>query len=164
MATHVETAPVDTGQVTGRRELRFSNLDDITADVQRLSTGGYRQLGNWPLGQMCQHLANAFGMALDGNVPSAPWPVRALARWLYKEKTLRRMKPGFKLPPKVAAVVIPSRVEDAQGIAALHTAIARWKKETQRHPHPFFGRLTPQEWEQIMLRHSEMHLSFLLPK
>lgn len=156
-------APVDTGKVAGRRALVFESLDEITADAERLLAGGYRRLGNWNLGPMCRHLASGFRMAWERSLAMQPWPVRALARAFFKDKALKRLPSGFKLKGKAAAALVPGDVADAEGVGELREAVARFKIEPRTQLHPVFGQLTPQEWEQLMLRHCELHLSFLLP-
>jgi hypothetical protein len=164
MATTTSAAPVDTGKVSGRRRLRFQNVQEIVADVETLSARGYRQLGNWSLGQMCKHLSIAMSMPLDGSSIRVPWYMRFVARTIFKPKVLRDgMKPGFKLSAAAAKDIIPGRTADSDGIAALRTTVARFQKEPLVHPHAFFGHLTPEEWTTIALRHAEMHLGFLLP-
>lgn len=158
------TAPVDTGKVTGRRPLRYGSFEEILADVEKLR-GGYQQLGNWSLGQVAKHVAGGMTMALDG-APAKPNPlVQFVAGTFLKKGALRGpLKPGFKLPKKFAAKLIPPSTDDDAGVAELQTAIARWKKEPQRLPHAFFGKLTPAEWDQLSLRHAELHFSFLVPR
>jgi len=161
------TAPnsVDTAHVSGRRKIRYSSHDEVLADVERLSASGYRQLGNWSLGQIAKHIAAAMNTALDGFPGRVAWPVRTMARLLYKNKVVNGpMRPGFKLPPKFAKALIPDTTGDQEGIEALRTSIRRWKSESQRHPHGFFGQLTPEEWDKLMLNHSAMHMSFLVPQ
>ena len=161
MATQQPVADVDTTQVTGRRTVHYANVDDIVADAERLASGGYKALGNWSLGKITQHVGRALLQALDGPSMKVAAPMRLMARLLYKKKALREMKPGFKLPPQAAALV-PNTEDDAEGIAELRSAVERWKREPQRSRHAFFGKLTPKEWEQLMLRHAEMHMSFLV--
>jgi Protein of unknown function (DUF1569) len=164
MATTTAPAHVDTARVSGRREISYRNHDEVLADVERLGAGGYRQLGNWSLGQMARHLASAMNTALDGPAVRAAWPMRFVARLLFKNKVVRGpMKPGFQLPPKFAPSLVPAATADHEGIDVLRTAVRRWNSESQRHPHGFFGALTPAEWEQLMLNHAAMHMSFLLP-
>ena len=163
MATITPSTQVDTAHVSGRRKIRFNDHDEVLADVERLAAGGYRQLGNWSLGQIATHLAAAMNIALDGAAVRAALPMRLVARLIFKNKVIRGpMKPGFKLPAKFASSLIPDATADQQGIETLRTAVRRWKTEPQRHPHGFFGPLTAEEWEKIMLNHAAMHLSFLV--
>ncbi len=164
MATTAGAPVVDTGKVTGRRKVRFDKIDDILADVDMLSSRGYRQLGNWPLGQMCKHLSIAMSMPVDGSEIEVAWFIRFVARTFVKPRMLRDgMKPGFKLNPKAAKVLVPDVTGDPEGIAALRAMAKRFQSEPLAHPHPFFGPLTPEEWKFVQLRHAEMHLGFLLP-
>lgn len=161
----VDTGRVDTGKVTRRRRVHYANNDELVADAERLLAGGYERLGNWSLGQIAMHLSNAMRMALDGPSMMAAWPVRMIARVFFKNAALRGpMKPGFKLPKKAAVLLPDGKISDDEGVAALRDVVARYEREPLVHPHPFFGKLTPEEWRTLMLRHAEMHMSFLLPK
>ncbi len=166
MAATTAAVPVDTGKVGGRRTVSYKNHDEVLADVERLAAGGYRQLGNWSLGQIAGHLALAMTMALDGSKSQMAWPIRFLARAFAKNQLVRGpMKPGFKVPSKFSTALIPDPdlAADVEGISSLRTAVKRWKTEPQRHPHFFLGKLTPEEWEKILLNHAAMHLSFVVP-
>lgn len=157
-------AVVDTAKVTCRRKLRYGSFDEIVADAEKLR-GGYQQMGNWSLGQIAKHVAGGMAMALDGGTPLANPLVRFVASTFMKNGAVRGpLKPGFKLPKKFAAKLIPSNTDDEAGVAELRQIVARWKKETQRLPHPFFGKLTPAEWDAISLNHASLHFSFLAPR
>ena len=164
MSSTTQTAPIDTKVVTGRRKLHFQNHDEVLADAERLHAGGYRRLGNWSLGRMAKHLAGGMNIGLDGAPFRAPLLLRFVAKNFLKKRTLRKMTPGFRLPARIARHVVPGETSDAEGLDALREATRRWKTESQRHPQPFFGSLTPDEWDQLVLRHAEMHMSFLVPK
>jgi len=165
MATTTSPEIVNTAKVGGRREIHYRNHDEVVADAERLAAGGYRSLGNWSLGQVTAHLAMAMNTGLDGPPGYAPWPFRFVARMFIKNRIMRGpMKPGFQLPPKFSAALLPKATTDSDGLEALRTAVRRWKSESQRHPHGFFGQLTPDEWDQLMLRHAEMHMSFQVPQ
>lgn len=164
MSTESAHTPVDTAHVAGRRKVRYHTVAEILRDAEELRSRGYRRLGNWSLGQMTKHIAGAMRMALDGSPMRVPLPMRLAARWLYKDRVVRGpMKAGFKLPRKAAALLPADTTSDDEGIAALRVAIARWDKEPRSHVHPFFGKLTADEWDAIMRNHAAMHMSFLLP-
>lgn len=163
--TSARTTPIDTGKVTGRRELRFERIEDILADTERLAQSGYEQLGNWSLGRICRHLATTMRMGLDGAGRLQPWFVRLMARRIYMSRVLNHgMKAGFKVPAKLIAVIAPEARDDDEGLAELREVLGRWSREPQRHPHAFFGTLSPEQWNTLSLRHAEMHLSFLRPR
>ncbi|HTQ41008.1 MAG TPA: DUF1569 domain-containing protein [Pirellulales bacterium] len=165
MSSPTTNTPVNTTKVTGRRELHFTKLADIQAEAERLAAGPVRQLGNWTLGQTFSHLARTMKMSLDGSDFRAPWYIRLLAP-LLKNKFLRQtMKPGFKLTGDAARQLVAEvPVPTPDGLDDLRKTMDRMNCEPQRHPSPVFGPMTREEWDQLHLRHSEMHLSFFVPE
>jgi hypothetical protein len=163
-ATATSAAPVNTAKVSGRRELHFTKIGEIQADAERLASAPVRQLGNWQLGYALAHLAGAMKMSLDGASFRVPIYVRMIAP-LFKKKLLRGpMKPGFKLPENASQELMPSGpVSTQEGLDDLRKTIDRLNRESQRHPSPVFGQMTRQEWDQLHLRHAELHLSFFVP-
>jgi hypothetical protein len=156
---------IKTSQVAGRRRLRFESYGGIVEEVRRLATVPTRQLGNWSLAQICQHLATAMELCTASGVGfRAPLKTRIVARLFRKALLNGRLPPGFQLPPEAAAVLVrePASVEAA--IAALEQAISGLKQTSQRAPHPVLGSLSASQWDLFHLRHAEMHLSFLVPE
>ncbi|HEV3137644.1 MAG TPA: DUF1569 domain-containing protein, partial [Pirellulales bacterium] len=142
---------IDTKQVTGRRTLRFSKYQDILDEVRDLSGKPTRQLGNWSLGQICEHLSKAMDMAIDGGTFRPSLPVRLVAPFLKKRFITRGMSPGFKLP-KNGAYLLPDPASNADGLAKLEKAIARLRETRERKPHPVFGAMTLEEWDELHFR------------
>ena len=157
--------PIDTTKVVGRRTLRFNSIDDILTDAGQLASRPVRQLGNWSLGQASSHLANAMKISLDGADFRAPLFIRLLAP-LFKRLLLRGgLRPGYKLPPDAGANLIPANsISTEQGLAELKDVTERLHREPQRMPSPFLGKLTKDEWNQLHMRHAELHLSFFVPE
>lgn len=155
--------PIKTAEVANRRTLVFRDFDEILREVDRLAAGNPTLLGNWSLGQICQHLANAMNIALDGRRVRTPWAFYVIGPLVKKRILSQGMRPGFQLNEKTASALLPGAATTDEGVAALRTAVERWKQEPQRHRHPFFGRMTDSEWDRLHLRHAEMHLSFVLP-
>src|SRR5882672_6309800 len=119
---------VNTSKVQGRRELHFGNLDEMLADADRLAAAPrLGQLGNWTLGQALGHLAHTMDMAVDGATTRPPWFVRLMAR-MFKRHVLKKMRPGYSLPPNVAKdlISLPS-VTTEEGSRRFRTAVARLK-------------------------------------
>lgn len=154
---------VDTKHVSGRRELHFSSYQEILDDVHALASRPTRQVGNWSLGQICNHLAKAMDMAVDGPPFKPSWLIRIVGPLIKKRYLSRPFKPGFKLPSNAAAL-LPDQTDASEGVAILERAIERLQRTTNRKPHPIFGRMTDQEWDQMQFLHSAMHLSFILPE
>lgn len=154
---------VNTKLVKGRRRVRFSNYDEMLADVRALAQGPTRQLGNWSLGQVCTHLAKGMDTAIDGPSFSPPWFVRLLGPLMKKRMLTRGMAPGFQLP-KYAAALLPPETSAAAGVAKLEKSVERVQREPARKSHIVFGKLSRDEWDAFLLRHAELHLSFLVPQ
>jgi len=154
---------VSTKQVGGRRELRFSSLDEVLQDAERLAAGRVRELGNWSLGQVLMHLARSIDASVDGAAFRAPWPARLASR-LFKKRILNGSMPaGFRLPQKVREHFEPGETSTEAGLKALREATARYLATDRRASHPLFGSLTESEWDRLHLRHAELHLSFIVP-
>lgn len=155
---------IDTAQVKGRRELHFASVDDILADVERLASAQeIRALGNWSPGQVFKHLAILMNGSIDGIDHQLPGVVQLLLRLFLKNRLLNKpMPPGFQLPRTASAIIPPETTVEA-GLANIRQAIGRLKVETASGRHPALGQLTREEWHKLHCRHSELHLSFLIP-
>src|SRR4051812_3257589 len=101
---------VDTTKVADRRQLHFTCLDDIRAEVERLANSKeLRTLGNWSAGQILQHLALAMNNSIDGFSSKVPGILRFLLRLFFKRRFLTRpMAAGFRLPAKSEDLLPPS--------------------------------------------------------
>ncbi|MCE9620597.1 MAG: DUF1569 domain-containing protein [Planctomycetes bacterium] len=156
-------APVVTGKVKGRRELKFESLDQILKEAERIAAArSVKQLGNWSPGQVFAHLAYAMNMSIDGAKSQPPWFVKLIGP-LMKKRVLRHMSAGFTLPPNAAAELVFGPTSTQDGLNALRSAIHRQKSESKRVPSVVFGKFTHDEWNQLHFRHAELHLSFLDP-
>jgi Protein of unknown function (DUF1569) len=146
-----------------RRPLRFHSYDDVWADAKALTTSGYERAGSWSLGQVCDHLARTMELSLDGFPSMFPWPVRLAARWFVLGKVMkhRPYRRQFRAP----SYLLPATDEDQAGLEQLRKAIDRLKNHAgEMWPHPVFGQLTPNEWQELHLWHCEHHFSFLHPR
>jgi hypothetical protein len=159
----MSAAMIDTTKVEGRRRLHFETLDDIGANVEQLARGHVRSLGNWTPGQVLQHLSLAMTYSIDGFPTRAPFFLRMLGKVFKKRILSKGMSPGFKLGEKDARALVPGPTNWEDGLTAFRTALKRMQTETTRAPHGFFGFLTHEEYIQLHCRHSELHLSFLVP-
>jgi hypothetical protein len=155
---------VDTKNAVGRRKLRFTSLDEVVADAEKLvSSPDTRMLGNWPLGRLLTHLANGIDRSIDGSTIKAPWIVRLIGPF-FKGRVLRNgMSAGTKLPKQAEASLYPPVDSPREALEKLKAAVRRVRNEKMMARHPVFGKLTPEEWLQLHLRHAELHLSFASP-
>ena len=160
------TMTVNTKQVAERREIRFESLDDLLADAEKLASGEVRTVGNWTLGQILEHLAQAMISSIDGTDMKFPWLMKKIIRlFVNKDKMLNKTVPaGFKIPKKGEPQFSPSPdVSTEDGLASLRAAVQRCQTEEARAEHPVFGELSREQWDKFQLRHAELHLSFAIP-
>ena len=151
-----------TASATQRRELHFDSLDEVLAEAERLAAANeVATHGNWSLGQILMHLARAVDLSIDGADFKVPFFVRLIGP-LMKRRIMKKMPSGFKLSPAAAKKLAPADATTTEnGLAALRRAIERLSETDERKPHVVFGATTREEWNQIHLRHAEMHMSFV---
>jgi fructose-bisphosphate aldolase class 1 len=84
----------------------------------------------------------------------------------FKSKIInaKQLKPGISLPKAAIPTAYPEAGSVQEALDDLRRAVARTKTERMTANHPAFGKKTHEEWNTLHLRHSEMHLSFALPK
>ncbi len=155
---------VETKKVKNRRDVHYDSYDDFLADAERLAAGQTKMLGNWTLGQAFGHLANSLNFSIDGFPGSAPWPMKIMARLFMRKMMFEGpLKPGFKLPKAMESKMIPQGMSTEEGLAALRAAVDRQNSQTDRAPHPAFGKISADDWTKTHLRHAELHMSFAVP-
>ncbi|GAB4136073.1 MAG: DUF1569 domain-containing protein [Planctomycetaceae bacterium] len=151
--------PINTKKVHGRRNVRYESLDEFLNDAKRLAQSEVRTLGNWSQGQIYEHLARSLNSSIDGMGFSLAAPLRWMLTIFMKRKFLKKEIPaGFKSTDKF----IPEKTSVEAGLASLENAIVRQQQETKRVPHPAFGNIGLEGWNDFHLRHAEMHMSFLV--
>src|SRR4051794_33240701 len=86
-----------------RRPLTFASLAEVMPDVDRLLRG-HTTVGNWSLGQICSHLAQALHFTINGFPTEAhpPWIIRKTLGRLLLWYILRvgRFPQGMQMPKK----------------------------------------------------------------
>lgn len=146
--------------VQGRRELSFQSLQDVLNDVERLvSSPSTRTLGNWSLGELLNHLTMTMNNSIDGFQVKAPFIIRLLGPF-FKKAALKKITPGIRLPRSAESAAFPPSSSLHESLNEFRKAVYRTMMENMEAAHPAFGRMTHDEWTQLHLRHSEMHLSF----
>ena len=155
---------VNTKAVEGRRKLRFNSIDEIVADLDFLEGKKLKSLGNWSVGQNLAHLAIGANGGIDGMDMRVPFFFRLMGKLMKKKMLNGTMPPGFKVKSEYESKLWPANVTEAEGFASLRKALARLKTETHRAPSPFLGPMTVEEFNLLVCRHSELHMSFILPE
>jgi hypothetical protein len=145
-----------------RRRVQYESYDEVLSDAERAVRDNVQTTGNWSLGRILEHLAIANEKSIDGFGFQAPLPVRLIARTFIKGRVLKNgLRPGFQLPNKAATILVPDETDANAALERLRLSIQRLKTENKRSPHPFFGSLKFDESNCLMLRHCELHMSFV---
>ena len=155
---------VDTAKVTGRRKLRFNSIAEAIADAESVTLKPYRTVGNWTAGQILDHLARTVRIMFDGPHGQAPWFLRTfVAPFMRKKFVTTSMPSGFQFRPQMEPFRPEENADAKTALCELRKHLTRLEKEAPTAPHPFFGRMTHEEWIGLHLRHCELHLSFIVP-
>ncbi len=146
-----------------RRKVTISTLDQVMPEIDRLMEG-HETVGNWTLGQVCNHLAATFVYSIEGFPGQAPWLLRVtLGKIIWKKiRRERGMKAGIKVPERYQ----PKPDLDARAEAeALRAAVDLYARHTDGMAiHPMFGPIGRDGWTELHCIHCAHHLSFVLPK
>ncbi len=147
-----------------RRELSISRLEDVLADVDQL-LAGYHRVGEWSLGQICNHLATALNNAIDlhGKLdpPTQPEDPR-LAMVRMRFFRANRFPDGVAAP--LPELVPGPGLDDHDEARALGLALARFQAaDVPFAPHPRLGSMTKDDWTQFHCLHAAHHLGFAVP-
>jgi hypothetical protein len=153
-----------------RRDLRFSKLSEIQADVRELVSKGYSKTGQWDLSQMCEHLADWMSFPMVG-YPKSPWFIRVLlgimrvtqGKSLYQKfSKQQRMATG---QPTIPETVYAAGADSFKAVSRLIDSVDQLASyRGTLHPSPLFGELNYDEVVALQLAHCAHHLSFLVPE
>jgi Protein of unknown function (DUF1569) len=156
--------PVEMRPTAHRRQLDFKTWPDLLADIDHLHRAHYDRLGNWDLSQILEHVGEGLRTALHAIDHRANWIIRKFIGPMILERILRqrRMKAGIKVPQWWLPG--PGHDESAAVEQFRSEAAAFQAMTTPPFPHPFFGPLTKQQWNDLVLIHAAHHLGFLIPR
>ena len=149
-----------------RRELKFQNLDEVVADAERLAAGETRVTGNHSFGQILTHLALSQDVSTGkATAPPPPFFMRLMMplmrRMVINSKPL---KPGIKLPAKGESFFWPDQeITVAEALQHLKDSTEHYRNHGPLAVHPFFGKLSTAEADELNCRHAALHLSFVHP-
>lgn len=145
-----------------KRELTFRREEDAIAEIDRLRSGGYTQLGNWTLAQICWHLEKS----IEGRMKPGPFPPDSDEQ-LQRKAALPGILSSGRLPNGIKApdAMEPPAESSEDSIGACIATLKRFREYTgEITPHRLFGHLSDAEVRQLNLVHCAHHLSCLVPK
>ena len=135
-------------------------VEEIISRIDKLQPASQRQWGKMDVAQMMAHCSAAMDMASGRlNLPRA-----FIGRLLgpFVKPIYTNEKPFSKNNPTAKELVFSNERDFLREQQQLREKIRKFHEggeaQCTRHPHPFFGALTPQEWSRGMYKHLDHHL------
>ncbi|HUV97635.1 MAG TPA: DUF1569 domain-containing protein [Acidobacteriaceae bacterium] len=135
---------------------------EIRSRLASVSREDSARWGLMSVDQMICHVRDAYWVGLgEKNVAMVATPVpRPVMKWLALRVPMQ-WRPGFKSAPEVAQDVDGTRpVEFESDRAALLSVVEQFCRQLPDPcvPHPFFGRMTTNDWWRWGYLHTDHHL------
>ena len=135
-------------------------VDEILGRIDKLLPESQRLWGKMDVSQMMAHCSAALDMACGRLNPPRIFIGRLigpLVKPIYTNE-----KPFSQNSPTDKKLVIADRRDFAREQEQLRAKIREFHQggeaKCTRHPHPFFGALTPADWSRGMYKHLDHHL------
>jgi len=135
-------------------------VDEILGRIDKLLPESPRLWGKMDVSQMMAHCSAALDMACGRLNPPRIFIGRLigpLVKPIYTNE-----KPFSQNSPTDKKLVIADRRDFAREQEQLRAKIREFHQggeaKCTRHPHPFFGALTPADWSRGMYKHLDHHL------
>ena len=138
-----------------------TDVSDVQARLQRLQPGHHRHWGTMTGAQAIAHCSAGLEMALGDRRPPRVLIGRIIG------PLIKRLALGTDEPMRPNSPTAPDLVvSDARDLEPERTRLAGLIDRfavggaagCTAHPHPFFGRLTPEQWAELMYKHLDHHL------
>jgi len=146
----------------------MKNLFDVTvanqvkARLGKLEPQSERLWGKMTAPQMLAHCSMSMQWAVGELVPEkGALPARLMGR-LVKPMVFRNDDPIRRNSPTAKSLIVPDERDLAKERERLSGLIDKFTAggpaRCTKHPHSFFGRMTPEEWAILMYKHLDHHL------
>ncbi len=138
-----------------------ARVAEVKERMARLTSDSQRQWGTMTPAQALAHCSGGMGMALGETVPPRLLIGRIIG-WMVKPLALGNDAPMRRNSPTVKDLMIRDQrdlgTERERLIGMIDRFAAAGPAGCTTHPHSFFGRLTPDEWAELMYKHIDHHL------
>jgi uncharacterized protein DUF1569 len=136
-------------------------VSEVKARLQRLQPESPRQWGKMNAPQAVAHCSTAMEWALGGKHPPRMFVGRIVGHFV-KPLVFRDDEPMRRNSPTSPDLIVADPRDLTKEREQLCSQIDRFAKGgpaiCTTAPHPFFGRLTPDEWAVLMYKHVDHHL------
>ena len=134
--------------------------EEVISRVDKLQPAAERQWGKMDVAQMMAHCSAGMDMASGRlNIPRV-FIGRLLAPFV--KPIFTNEKPFSRNNPTSNKLVVADQRDFLREQEQLKLKVRQFHEGGEarctRHPHPFFGELTPQEWGRGMYKHLDHHL------
>ena len=136
------------------------DVSQILKRIERLKPDSQRQWGKMNVAQMLAHCNMSLKTARGQNHIKRVFIGRIIGP-LMKPKVLGE-KPFSKNSPTDKSYIFKEDLKFEEEITATITSIKKFfeggASQCTTHPHPFFGKFTPEEWAVFEWKHLDHHL------
>ena len=137
-----------------------NTVEEVISRIDRLQASSPRQWGKMDVAQMLAHCSTTMEMASGKLVAKRTLLGRLVGprvrHLLRNDKPMPRNSPTSKELKVVNARDFErERQRLLESVRQFHSG---GEAQCTRHPHPFFGPLTPEEWSTGMYKHLDHHL------
>lgn len=138
-----------------------ATVEEVKGRAARLAPGCERQWGKMNAPQALAHCSAGLEWAVGDVVPPRIFIGRILGP-IVKPMVFKNDDPLRRNSPTAKSLVMADerdmRTERERFLGLLDRFVKSGPEGCTRHPHSFFGRLTPQEWATLMYKHVDHHL------
>lgn len=146
--------------MTNRNFYDPASVQEMLGRIARITPQHQAKWGAMNVGQMLAHAANTMDMGMGKINPPRPLIGRLIGGFFRSQYTSE--KPFSKGSPTSDELRITTPrnfdEEKARLIASLKQFADAGEAGCTKHPHPFFGELTPAEWARGLYKHLDHHL------
>jgi len=138
-----------------------AKAEEVKKRIASLTPASQKQWGTMTAPQALAHCSAAMEMATGDKLPPRMFIGRLLGG-LVKSKAIHSAEPLRRNTPTAKDLVIKDDrdlVKEQQRLCGLVDRFATaGPNGCTKHPHTFFGPLTPDEWATLMYKHLDHHL------
>lgn len=137
------------------------NASEITSRIEHLRPDSERQWGKMDVAQMLAHCSLGIGLA-EGKVTPPRILLGRLLGPLAKKSLIVNGEPMRRNTMTEKSVLVTDQrdflVERQRLLDSIDRFVSGGPAKCTKHPHFFFGPLTPTEWAALMYQHLDHHL------
>jgi Protein of unknown function (DUF1569) len=134
--------------------------DEVMSRIDNLQPASLRQWGKMDVAQMLAHCSSTMDMASGTLNPPRAFIGKLIGPFF--KSMLTNEKPLGKNSPTDPQLVVADQRDFAREQEQLKLKLRQFyeggESRCTRHPHPFFGPLTPAAWSRGMYKHLDHHL------